>query len=442
MADPDGTDTTGSVPPTPAAAPAPATRTAEEPAAMASADKPTGKDAPRAAKAPAGKGGADKGATGKATASKGPPAKDRRASRAAEHPAVTIGSGIFTFLLLACVVGGLGFWWGERALTAPGPLTAEKTVMIPRGVGIAEMGELLERESVVRDARMFQIGKYVRQAEVKAGEYVFKPGQSIISVLDTLSSGKVVLHRVSIPEGLTSQQIVARLMENEMLSGTPAVPKEGTLLPDTYRVPRGYSREQLVQQMAEAQKKMLDGLWAKRDPSLPLKNPQDLVILASIVEKETGEADERNRVAAVFVNRLNKKMKLQSDPTIIYGIVGGKGSLGRPISRADINMPTAYNTYAIEGLPPGPIANPGREALAAVASPAKTNDLFFVADGTGGHAFAETLADHNKNVTRWRAIEAARSGGAPAAAPAPGGAAPAPLPAVPASPAPLPRAAN
>ncbi|WP_454916342.1 endolytic transglycosylase MltG [Xanthobacter sediminis] len=346
----------------------------------------------------------------------------RRPSQAARHPAVTIGSGIFTFLLFALLGGGLALWYGEHAYNGPGPLAEEKTVLIPRGAGVRDMAETLEREGVIDNWLVFIVGQKMMRpdASMKAGEYLFKPGQSMASVVEAIASGKVVVHQVTIPEGLTSQQVVQRLMANDLLTGTPVVPLEGTLLPETYRIHRGMSRDELLKQMADAQQKLVKALWDKRAPDLPLKNTQELIILASIVEKETGEPDERAKVAAVFVNRLNKKMRLQSDPTIIYGLVGGKGSLGRPITRADIVSPTAYNTYAVDGLPPGPIANPGRDALAAVANPARTKDLYFVADGTGGHAFAETLVDHNKNVARWRALEAAQPGAAPQpAAPAP-----------------------
>lgn len=339
-------------------------------------------------------------------------------SRSARHPAVTIMSGIFTFLLFLAVGGGLMAWSAERAFYAPGPLATEKVVNIPRGAGVRDMGDILEREGVIGNALFFVAGvagqKLVASQKgtgegdgpkLQAGEYVFKPAQSLAGVIDTITSGKVVVHQITIPEGLTSQQVVKRLMDNELLTGTPAVPVEGSLLPETYRITRGQSRDEVLKQMAEAQRKVVAAIWAKRASDVPLRSPQELVTLASIVEKETGKDEERQRVAAVFVNRLGKKMRLQSDPTIIYGIVGGRGSLGRPISRTDISTPTAYNTYAIDGLPPGPICNPGREALAAAANPARTRDLFFVADGTGGHAFAETLNDHNKNVARWRAIE-------------------------------------
>lgn len=341
----------------------------------------------------------------------------RMPSRSARHPAVVIGSGIFTFLVLLCVGGGLAVWYGEHEFTAPGPLKEEKAIFIPRGSGVRDMAEILEREGVIDNWLVFVAGQKVLRpkANMQAGEYLFRPGQSVENVIDTISSGKVILHAITIPEGLTSQQIVDRLMANTLLTGTPTVPLEGTLLPETYKVPRGTSREALLNQMAEAQQKLVRELWETRVKELPIRTPAELVTLASIVEKETGVASERPMVAAVFINRLSKRMKLQSDPTIIYGIVGGRGALGRSITRSDISTPTAYNTYAIDGLPPGPICNPGRDALAAVANPAKTKDLFFVADGSGGHAFAETLADHNRNVAKWRAIEAGGRPDAPTA---------------------------
>jgi UPF0755 protein len=238
--------------------------------------------------------------------------------------------------------------------------------------------------------------------------------------VDTLVEGKAILHSITIPEGLTTLQIVERLRENDILVGDiQDVPKEGSLLPDTYKFQRGMSRAQLVERMQQEQSRVLKEVWARKSPDLPIKSPQDLVILASIVEKETGKADERTRVAGVFVNRLNRNMKLQSDPTIVYGLVGGKGSLGRGILRSEIDQPTPYNTYVVTGLPPGPIANPGRAALEAVASPSRTKEIYFVADGTGGHVFAETYQQHQRNVGRWRQIEAERNNTAPTDAVAP-----------------------
>jgi UPF0755 protein len=225
-------------------------------------------------------------------------------------------------------------------------------------------------------------------------------------VVDTIIEGKVVQHGFTVAEGLTSSQIVQRLVESDVLTGNIRdIPREGTLLPETYRFTRGTSREQMLQRMQQAQRRVVQEIWERRNPDLPIKTPEQLVVLASIVEKETGKPEERTRVAAVFVNRLKQKMKLQSDPTIIYGLVGGKGSLGRPIQRSEIEQPTPYNTYVIDGLPPGPIANPGRASLEAAANPARTKELFFAADGTGGHAFADTYEQHQKNVGRLRLIE-------------------------------------
>jgi UPF0755 protein len=199
---------------------------------------------------------------------------------------------------------------------------------------------------------------------------------------------------------------VARLSDNEIFSGAvKEMPREGTLLPETYKFPRGTTRDQVIQRMQQTQKRVLGEIWERRNPDIPVKTPEQLVTLASIVEKETGKADERSRVAAVFVNRLRQKIKLQSDPTIIYGLVGGKGTLGRPIKRSEIQQPSPYNTYVVEGLPPGPIANPGRASLEATANPARTRDLFFVADGTGGHSFTETYDQHQKGVAKLRAME-------------------------------------
>ena len=199
-------------------------------------------------------------------------------------------------------------------------------------------------------------------------------------------------HSVTIPEGLTSEQIVTRLVDNDIFAGSVReLPREGTLLPETYKFPRGTTREQVIQRMQQTQKRVLAEIWERRNPDVLVKSPEQLITLASIIEKETGRADERSRVAAVFTNRLRQRIKLQSDPTIIYGLVGGKGTLGRPIRRSEIQQPSPYNTYVIEGLPPGPIANPGRASLEAAANPARTRDLFFVADGSGGHTFYRNL---------------------------------------------------
>ncbi|MBS7536390.1 endolytic transglycosylase MltG [Ancylobacter sonchi] len=332
----------------------------------------------------------------------------RKASDRANHPLVVAGSAVFTLLLVAILLGGGAFWIGKSRYVAPGPLTADTTLIIPGDYGLMDIADLLATKGIINDKWVFVAAAVGTRSsgKLKAGEYAFDAGASSRDVLDTLVSGKVIEYNLTIPEGLTSDQIVQRLAEFEVLSGTVRqTPREGSLLPETYKVTRGTSREDILRRMARSQQAVLQEIWQKRDPAVPLKSPEELVILASIVEKETGEPDERSRVAAVFINRLDKKMRLQSDPTIIYGLVRGKGRLERPITRADITTPTPFNTYAIPGLPPGPIGNPGRASLEATANPAKTKDLYFVADGTGGHVFAETLDQHNRNVAKWRQIE-------------------------------------
>jgi UPF0755 protein len=334
-------------------------------------------------------------------------------------------SAFLTLLVFIAIAGGFLVLYGQSLVNGPGPLAQDKVVFIPRGSGLMDISDILEKEGVINQPLVFQAAHYLYGSpSLKAGEYQFRQNASLRDVRETLSDGRSILHSITIPEGLTSEQIVNRLKENEILVGDiRTIPREGALLPDTYRFGRGFSREQLIARMEAEQKKVLQEVWARRSADIPVKSPNDLVILASIVEKETGRADERSRVASVFVNRLNRGMRLESDPTIIYGIVGGKGSLGRGILGSEIRAPTAYNTYVINGLPPGPIANPGRASMEATANPSRTRDIFFVADGTGGHAFAETLEQHNRNVARWRQIE---GGNAPAAvAPAPG-ASPAP----------------
>ena len=317
------------------------------------------------------------------------------------------GNALLTLIFLMTVVGGIAFVIGKQRFDLPGPLAEDKVVNIPRG-GIRDTADLLMREGVIDQPDLFIAGALMLKAqnELKYGEYQFTKNASLRDVVETIIEGKVVQHAFTIAEGLTSEQIVQRLVENETLSGNIRdVPREGTLLPETYRFTCGTTREQMIQRMQQAQQRAVQEIWERRSPDLPIKTPEQLVTLASIIEKETGKPEERTRVAAVFVNRLRQKMKLQSDPTIIYGLVGGKGSLGRPIMRSEIEQPTPYNTYVIDGLPPGPIANPGRASLEAAANPARTKELYFVADGTGGHAFADNYEQHQKNVARLRAIE-------------------------------------
>lgn len=346
--------------------------------------------------------------------------REKRASRRARHPIIIVGNAIFTILLLLAVAVGGGILYGAQQFGAPGPLADNRTVNIPPRTGLRDMADLLGREGVISNPTMFVVGAYLLGAhdKLKAGEYVFEKSASMEDVLETVVSGKSIQHSVTIAEGLTTQQIIQRLNDAEVLSGPiQKIPPEGSLLPETYRVTRGTSREQLVQRMAGAHKRMVEEIWAKRASDLPVKDLNEFITLASIVEKETAIPSERTRVAGVFVNRLNKKMRLQSDPTIIYGIVGGKGSLGRSLTRADIDQPTPYNTYTIPALPPGPIANPGRASLEAVANPARSNELYFVADGTGGHVFAETYEQHLKNVARWRDFQKQNAPAQPAFVP-------------------------
>jgi UPF0755 protein len=241
---------------------------------------------------------------------------------------------------------------------------------------------------------------------LKRGEYEFKAGISMNELENELIAHRVVMYKLTIPEGLTSEQIVQRLRENDVLVGdVKETPREGSLMPDTYSFERGYTRLSVLARMAKMQTKTIEEVWKGRAPDLPIKSPGEMVTLASIVEKETGKTDERPHVAGVFINRLEKRMRLESDPTIVYGLALGKGTLGRSITKADLNQSTPYNTYIIDGLPPGPICNPGKAALEAVANPARSKDLYFVADGTGGHVFAETFDQHQKNVAHWRQIE-------------------------------------
>jgi len=336
------------------------------------------------------------------------PPPPKRSERA-RNPFVVIGNAIITIVLLLLIGTGAAYYYGTQVLESPGPLKEDKVVNIPARAGKRDIADVLQREGVIDVNPWLFIGGVLAMkasSELKPGEYSFQKNASLRDVIATIVEGKVVQHSVTIAEGLTSEQIVAKLSDNDLFSGSVReIPREGTLLPETYKFPRGTTREQVIQRMQQAQKRVVAEIWERRSPDVPLKSPEQLVTLASIVEKETGKADERSRVAAVFVNRLKQKIKLQSDPTIIYGLVGGKGTLGRPIKRSEITQPSPYNTYVIDGLPPGPISNPGRASLEAAANPARTRDLYFVADGTGGHTFTETYDQHQKNVAKLRAME-------------------------------------
>jgi UPF0755 protein len=309
-------------------------------------------------------------------------------------------------------VGLAGFvMFTRHQIDKPGPLTQDTIFEVGKGQGLSTISARLQESGIINNKRIFAMNAIASKAakKLKAGKYSIPKKASMQKVLSILVKGKAIFYRVTLPEGWTSQQIVNALNAHPQLVGTiNAVPPEGSLMPDTFQFSEGENRNKLIDKMTTAQANYLDRLWAERQPDLPFKTKEEALILASIVEKETGRSSERKRVAGIFINRLRKGMKLQSDPTIIYGLVGGKGKLGHPLRRSEMNKKTAFNTYQIPGLPPTPIANPGRKSIEAVLNPAKTKDLYFVADGTGGHAFAPNIKLHNKNVRKWREVEAER----------------------------------
>ena len=327
------------------------------------------------------------------------------------HPFLRILDGFVTFLFLLACLGVALFYWVKVQFDQPGPLATSTVFAIPKGEGVTAIAERLEQEGIIADRRVFMTSilyfMYLKgQGSLKAGEYEFPKNASMRDVLDTLAQGKSIEHKVTVAEGLTSYQVVQKLMAQSELRGEiTEIPPEGSLLPDTYKFGSNDTRQDIIDRMRDAQAKFLTKVWPTRDPDVMVATPQEALILASIVEKETGRADERPHIASVFENRLKKKMRLQSDPTIIYGLAGGKGALDHPIQQDEVDRDTPYNTYKINGLPPTPIANPGRAAIEAVLRPTKSNDLYFVADGTGGHVFAATLDEHNKNVAQWRKVE-------------------------------------
>ncbi|RWA73305.1 endolytic transglycosylase MltG [Mesorhizobium sp.] len=336
-----------------------------------------------------------------------PPSKRSRASRS---QVVVFLNFFLSVVILIVLASGAALYFGMQAFVEPGPSANGDTFMVKPSTGVQEIADQLERRGLISDARIFRLGVRAtgNDSALKAGEYAIKPRASMRDIMELLKSGKSVMYSLTIPEGLTVEQALERVADQEALTGDmPAsMPPEGSIATDTLRFTRGATRQQMIDKLVADQKKLIEDVWAHRAPDLPVANIEDFVILASIVEKETGRGDERSRVAAVFLNRLAKGMRLQSDPTIIYGLFGGKGKpADRPIYQSDIDKQTPYNTYLIKGLPPTPIANPGRAALEAVANPSKTDDLYFVADGTGGHVFAATLEEHNQNVARYRALQ-------------------------------------
>lgn len=316
---------------------------------------------------------------------------------------------IFVSFAIVSVAASGVLWWGKSRFDAIGPLISEHTEVIEKGTGLKAIARQLEGNGIIDDARVFEIGARLSDEDgpLRAGEFVFPAGASARTVLSIIRSGKTHLRRLTVAEGLTSTQIVERIKSLDGLRGEihAPIPAEGSLLPETYYFSYGDERQDVLVRMEKEMASLLATLWLERASDLPLKTPQQALILASIVEKETGVADERAHIAGVFINRLRKGMRLQSDPTVSYGITLGKTPMDRPLTRADLKEKTPYNTYTIYGLPPGPIANPGRAAIKAVLHPAETDDLYFVADGTGGHAFAKTLEEHNRNVRKWRTLQ-------------------------------------
>ena len=378
----------------------------------------------------------------------------------------SIASNALTLFIVAlAMLAGL-LAWGQKQFTQPGPLAEAICLKVERGASISAVSRSLDEQGAITDPRIFRIGADYgdRSGDLKFGSYLVPGGTSMSGILDIITRGgqstcgtevnfrigiltaEVILRemdpasnryvevvkfdpaaevipqeyvdvaeeagvrwRVTLAEGVTSWQVVESLKRAEFLTGQVAVvPAEGSLAPDSYEVARGSERDALISEMQGRQAATLAELWAARQDGLPYDTPEEALVMASIVEKETGVPEERRQVASVFINRLSQGMKLQTDPTVIYGITKGEGALGRGLRQSELRRETPYNTYVIDGLPPTPIANPGRLSIEAALNPDATTYLFFVADGTGGHAFAETLAEHNRNVAAWRAIEAAK----------------------------------
>lgn len=326
--------------------------------------------------------------------------------------------GLLSLIVLVSVMGGAaagaGWLWMQDALNRDGPLVEDATFTVEPGEGLNAVSARLEKDGIIRNAGLMRLKARLDGTElaIKAGEFRIERAASTAEVLKTLIEGKGILYKITLPEGRTTAQLLKIIEADPVLVGDmPAdeIP-EGSLLPDTYLFDRGMTRAQLIGKMQDEQKALLEELWPKRDPDIPVATPYEAVILASIVEKETGLVDEQPQIAALFTTRLKRGMRLESDPTIIYGISKGeplynaKGQR-RTLRRSEIDRKTDWNTYQIDGLPKTPICNPGRGAIAAVLNPPHTEYIFFVADGKGGHLFAKTLAEHNRNVAAYRAYE-------------------------------------
>lgn len=318
--------------------------------------------------------------------------------------------GPLAVILLAVAVLGAGYFYVAARYESAGPLVEPRTVVLEHGAGARKIADRLAAEGVIADARVFLLGLWLKgdQAALKAGEYEFPAGISPEGVAAKLSKGDTVVRKMTFAEGMTSAEIVAQLKASTSFSGSvTASAEEGTLLPETYHYGFGDPRDSILTRMREGMTRLLKELWAKRAPDLPLETPDQAVVLASIVERETPVAAERPLVAGVFLNRMKLGMPLQSDPTVIYALTEGKSPLDRPLTRDDLQVESPFNTYRVKGLPPAPIANPGRASIEATLNPGKTDALYFVADGSGGHVFSRTLDEHNKNVKRARKRAAA-----------------------------------
>ena len=316
-------------------------------------------------------------------------------------------------VLLLALLGGAVFY-AISAYDAPGPLTVANVVLVPHG-GLDQVADVLVQEGVVSNAVALRAAAIAtrNQGSIHAGELEFPAAASLRQVLEVLRTARPMQHRLTIPEGLTATQVATLLDRAPALEGGTAVPEEGHLLPETYSYEHGTPRATLVERGRVAMNHALERNWAVRSPAVPLDTPHDALVLASIVERETAKPEERPRIAAVFLNRLRRHMRLQSDPTVVYGASGGSGVLEHGLTRAELERPDPYTTYRIAGLPPGPISMPGLASLKAVMQPADTDDLFFVADGSGGHVFARTAEEHNRNVAHWRGVERARQAATP-----------------------------
>ena len=319
---------------------------------------------------------------------------------------------LLSALVVASIAGAIV--WGASVFRSPGPLAEATDVVFPRGADLRWIARLLHENGVIDRPGVFRaaVRALGKSRRLKAGEFRFPPGVSPMGAMNILVDGETVVRRFTLPEGLTRARALELLSKAEGLVGTVDARdvEEGRLLPDTYHFGFGDRRADLLARMRTAMTDTLDALWQARAPDLPLDGPREALILASIIEKETASADERARISGVFINRLGRGMRLQSDPTVAFALTGGKEPLGRELTRRDLRVRHPYNTYVVDGLPPGPICNPGRKALEAAVRPARTDALYFVADGAGGHAFARTLKEHLANVSRWRRLRENRRG--------------------------------